>query len=263
MKILCIGDIVGNKGVEKAVEFITQYKKADFIIANIENSNQKGGKGFSEYAYEELTKVGVRVFTGGNHSFDNKYSYHLYSNKNLLRPCNFPSEALGKGHISVKLHEEISSSLCIVVINVQLRVFMRELLACPFRAVDSIIAFYKGTNSVIVIDLHGEATAEKLTFASYFDGRVSAIFGTHTHVQTADERIMPQGTGYITDVGMVGALHSSLGVKFEKTLFNFMNQMPALFELEEHGEYVVSGIEFDIDEVTKKCTSLKRIYKVA
>jgi metallophosphoesterase (TIGR00282 family) len=199
------------------------------------------------------------VVPGGNHSFDNKYTYHLYSNKNLLRPCNFPSEALGKGH-GIFVVEGFSSS--VVVINVQLRVFMREHLGCPFRAVESIIALYKGTASIIIIDLHGEATAEKITFAYHFDGKVSAIFGTHTHVQTADERIMPLGTGYITDVGMVGALHSSLGVKLEKTLFNFMNQMPILFELEEAGEYVFSAIEFDVDEKTKKCTDLKRIYKV-
>lgn len=262
MKILCIGDIVGNKGVEKAKEFILNYKKIDFIVANIENSNQKGGKGFSEFAYEELSAVGVDVFTGGNHSFDNKLSYHLYNNKNLLRPCNFPVEALGRGHVSVRVKNNIDNSLSVVVINVQLRVFMREYLACPFRTVESIILFYKGTNSVIIIDLHGEATAEKLTFAAYFDGKVAAIFGTHTHVQTADERILPLGTGYITDLGMVGALHSSLGVKFEKTLFNFMNQMPVLFELEEKGEFVISAIEFDIDEITKKCINIKRLYKV-
>ena len=260
MKILCIGDIVGDKGVDRAVACLSQYKKLDFIIANIENSNQKGGRGLSEYAYNKLTVAGVRVFTGGNHSFDNKYTYHLYDNKNLLRPCNFPSEALGKGHIIVSLAEDLAIN--IVVINVQLRVFMRELLGCPFRAVESIIALYKNKNPIIIIDLHGEATAEKLTFASYFDGKVSAIFGTHTHVQTADERIFPLGTGYITDVGMVGALNSSLGIKFEKTIFNFINQMPILFELEEQGVYVFSAIEFDIDEDTRKCISLKRIYNV-
>ncbi len=259
MKILCVGDIVGDKGVNRAVEFITQYDKVDFIIVNIENSNQKGGKGFSEYAYENLTSIGVDVFTGGNHSFDNKYTYHLYSNKNLLRPCNFPSDAHGKGHVLIK-NDLLEAP--IVVINVQLRVFMRELLGCPFRAVESIISLYKGMGAIIIIDLHGEATAEKLTFAAYFDGKVSAIFGTHTHVQTADERILPLGTGYITDVGMVGALHSSLGVKFEKTIFNFLHQMPVMFELEENGEYVFSAIEFEINEQTKKCINLKRIYRV-
>lgn len=259
MKILCIGDIVGDKGVEKAVEFILQYKKVDCIIANIENSNQKGGRGFSEYAFNKLTAAGVMVFTGGNHSFDNKYTYHLYSNKNLLRPCNFPGEALGKGHGSFKVNDSMPS---VVVINVQLRVFMREHLGCPFRAVESLLALYKGTSSIIIIDVHGEATAEKITFAYHFDGKVSAIFGTHTHVQTSDARIMPLGTGYITDVGMVGSLHSSIGIKIEKTLYNFMNQMPILFELEEEGDYVFSAIEFDIDEKTKKCVDVNRIYKI-
>jgi metallophosphoesterase (TIGR00282 family) len=261
MKILCIGDIVGDKGVNKVVEYIRKNSFYDCIIANIENSSQKGGRGFSEYAYNLLSVEGVKIFTGGNHSFDNKFSYHLYNNKNLLRPCNFPSETIGKGHVQIDItKKDIVCSL--VVINVQLRVFMREHLGCPFRAVESILSYYKGTNSIIIVDLHGEATAEKLSFTSFFDGKVSAIFGTHTHVQTADERIFPKGTGYITDVGMVGALNSSLGIKFEKTIYNFLNQMPIVFEIEEDGEFIFSGIVFEIDEKSKKCISVKRIYEV-
>jgi metallophosphoesterase (TIGR00282 family) len=259
MKVLCVGDIVGEKGVNKVISYLGNNDYYDCIIANIENSNPKGGRGFSEYAYQSLTRAGVQVFTGGNHSFDNKFSYHLYSNKNLLRPCNFPAETMGKGHVALKLNSNVPT---IVVINVQLRVFMRELLSCPFRAVESILSLYKQDDCIFIIDLHGEATAEKMSFAAHFDGKVSAIFGTHTHVQTADERIMPQGTGYITDVGMVGALHSSLGVKFKCTISNFMNQMPVLFELEEDGEYVLSAISFEINESTKKCTSVKRIYEL-
>lgn len=254
LKILCIGDIVGEKGVKTVLNNIHLYDN-DFIIANIENSNQKGGRGVSDFAYSSLKAIGVNVFTGGNHSFDNKYTYYLYENKDLLRPCNFPSTALGKGHCMYPM-EDVS----IVVINVQLRIFMREQLGCPFRAVESIISLYKEKNPIFIIDLHGEATAEKISFAAYFDGKVSAIFGTHTHIQTADARIMPLGTGYITDVGMVGAHHSSLGIKFERTIYNFINQMPVLFELEEEGQAIFSGIVFTINIEDRRCLNYKRIY---
>lgn len=255
LKILCIGDVVGDLGVRTILNNISKYDY-DLVIANIENSNQKGGRGISEFCYRSLSEVGIHVFTGGNHSFDNKYTYHLYENKNLLRPTNFPATAPGRGHCMY----QISNDICVVVINIQLRIFMREQLACPFRSVESIMMLYKDKNPIFIIDAHGEATAEKISFGAYFDGKVSAIFGTHTHIQTADARIMPQGTGYITDVGMVGAHHSSLGVKFEKTIFNFINQMPTLFELEDSGETVFSAIIFTIDCQTKKCKKVQRIY---
>lgn len=258
IKCLCVGDVVGDKGVDTVCCYLKNNKDMyDFLIVNIENSNQKGGKGFSKYAYEKLTECGVNVFTGGNHSFDNKFTYDLYQNKNLIRPCNFPSTNPGKGHFSFFVGD-----VKVVVINVQLRVFMRELLVCPFRSVESILALYQSENPIFIIDLHGEATAEKLSFAAYFDGKVSAIFGTHTHVQTADARIMPQGTGYITDVGMVGSHHSSLGIKFEKTIFNFLNQMPILFEIEESSPYVFSAISFNFSVETKKCLAFDRIYQI-
>lgn len=255
LRILCVGDVVGDKGVRTILNNISRYEY-DFAIVNIENSNQKGGKGISEFAYNALGGIGINVFTGGNHSFDNKHTYHLYDNKNLLRPCNFPSTVLGKGHCFYMIEDEVP----IVVINVQLRVFMRENLGCPFRAVESIITLYKEKNAVIIIDMHGEATAEKISFGAYFDGKVSAIFGTHTHIQTADARIMPAGTGYITDVGMVGTHHSSLGIKFERTIYNFLHQMPVLFDLEEEGQAVFSAIIYTIDVDTKLCTGYKRIY---
>jgi metallophosphoesterase (TIGR00282 family) len=255
LKVLCVGDVVGDKGVRTVLNNIVKYEY-DFAVVNIENSNQKGGRGVSEFAYTALGDIGVNVFTGGNHSFDNKRTYHLYDNKNLLRPCNFPSTALGRGHCLYMIEGQVP----IVVINVQLRVFMREHLACPFRAVESIISLYKEKNAIIIVDVHGEATAEKISFAAYFDGKVSAIFCTHTHIQTADSRIMPKGTGYITDVGMVGVHHASLGIKFECTTYNFLNQMPTLFELEEEGEAVFSAIIYTIDVETRLCTGYKRIY---
>ncbi len=255
MKILCVGDVVGDRGVRFAASKIPFYSFCDCIVVNIENSSSKG-KGISDYAIKLLSQAGAHVFTGGNHSFSNKFSYSLYDNKHVLRPCNFPYENPGKGHF---LFHIPGLDLSVLVINVQLRVFMREQLSCPFRATESILSLYRDQRVISVIDVHGEATSEKIVFGNYFDGKVSAIFGTHTHIQTADSRIFPQGTGYITDVGMVGSYHSSLGVKFKPVEQNLLLQMPFLFELEEEGPQVFSAILFDIDPVTKKCQSVERV----
>lgn len=255
IKVFCIGDIFGDKGVRVALLALQKYRNSfDFVVANIENANQKGGRGISEYAYRTLKDAGVSVFTGGNHSFHNKYANFLYENNDLLRPCNYPSGAPGKGH---GLWQIFGTS--IVAINVQLRVFMREMLLCPFRSVESLFSLYQTYDSIFIIDVHGEATAEKLSFGAFCDGRVSAIFGTHTHVQTSDERIFPNGTGYITDVGMVGSFYSSLGIKFERTLYNFVSQLPVSFDIEESNPYCFGGIIFHIDVSTKKCIFIERI----
>lgn len=257
MKILCIGDIVGERGVLFAQKQIPLFSSCDFIIANIENSSPKG-KGISEFAFTSLSAAGVSVFTGGNHSFSNKFSFHLYENKNMLRPCNFPFENPGRGHFKITT----PNGLSVVVINVQLRTFMRELLSCPFRATESILSLYKGEDAFIIVDVHGEATAEKIVFSHYFDGKVSGIFGTHTHIQTADNRIFPKGTGYITDVGMVGSYHSSLGVKFKNIEHNLLFQMSSPHELEDEGPSVFSAILFTLDDHSKKCLSTERIFIV-
>jgi metallophosphoesterase (TIGR00282 family) len=255
IKVLCIGDVFGDKGVRVVVNALSEYaKQVDCVVVNIENASQKSGRGISEYAYNTLKDCGVSMFTGGNHSFHNKYANHLYDYNDILRPCNYPAGALGKGHGLFYIGE-----IPIVVINVQLRVFMRELLSCPFRQVESVIALYKHYNPIFIIDVHGEATAEKISFAAYFDGKVSGIFGTHTHIQTSDERIFKGGTGYITDVGMVGSFYSSLGVKFERTIYNFIHQMPVSFDIEESNPYIFNACIFEIDQETKKCVKINRI----
>ena len=267
MKILCIGDIVGQKGIIYAKQHILKLiKKNEFaaFIINIENSaeNGKGPCVNACIAFSEFKNV---VFTGGNHSFGNKYFTPKYEEyKNCIRPCNFSKEAPGDGYCVLNLNEDLK----LAVINVQLRTFMREQLNCPFRSVESILSLLKSNykNLIIIIDLHGEATAEKLTFASYFDGKVTAIFGTHTHVQTNDGRVFPKGTGYITDIGMTGALNSSLGVKFDGTIFNFITQLPTKFVLEEKLPYISSGVIFEIEEEkatykTKKVTLLNEIFE--
>ena len=177
--------------------------------------------------------------------------------KNILRPCNFPDENFGVGYFF-----DTSMPNPVLTINVQLRVYMREHLACPFRSVEKIIEKYRDKNPIVIIDLHGEATAEKLSFAAHFDGRVSAIFGTHTHVQTADSRIMPSGTGYITDVGMVGALHSSIGLKFKNTIDALYYQVPTLHEVEEDGDFVWSAVLFSVNNRTLLCNSVESFYYI-
>jgi metallophosphoesterase (TIGR00282 family) len=260
MKVLCLGDLVGVVGVETArrlIEKIKKDEKVNLIIANIENSAPLG-KGISANAVETLKKAGVMVFTGGNHSFAKRETFEIYQkNKEVLRPCNFPSGTPGGGFCVMNLE---GCKEKVLVISVQLRVFMRETLGCPFKAVESILGLHE--SAITIIDMHGEATAEKISFGSYFDGRVSAIFGTHTHVQTADQRILPLGTGYITDVGMSGALNSSIGMKLGGTISNFITQLPTKFEVEESVPHVCSGILFTIDEETKKTIKIKRIYEI-
>jgi metallophosphoesterase (TIGR00282 family) len=260
MKVLCLGDVVGCTGVENAcrlIEDVRVKEKPDVIIVNIENSGPLG-KGIATSAVDALKNAGAMIFTGGNHSFARRESYEVYQkNKEILRPCNYPNGAPGSGHIAINV---VNGKKKVIIISVQLRVFMKEDLGCPFKAVESILGLYE--DAIIIIDMHGEATAEKVSFAYFFDGRVSAIFGTHTHVQTADERILPKGTGYITDVGMSGALNSSIGMKLSATISNFVTQLPSKFEVEDNKPFISNAILFSIDQETKKTTHVKRIYEI-
>jgi len=260
MKVLCLGDVVGCTGVKNAcklIEDLRSKEKPDVIIVNIENS-APFGKGIATSAVDALKSAGAMVFTGGNHSFSRRESYEIYQkNKDILRPCNYPNGAPGSGHIAMNI---VNSKKKVIIISVQLRVFMKENLGCPFKAVESILGLYK--DAITIVDVHGEATAEKASFAYFFDGKVTAIFGTHTHIQTADERILPKGTGYITDVGMTGALNSSIGMKLSGTISNFVTQLPVKFEVEDSKPFVSNAIIFSIDEDSKKTTAVKRIYEI-
>lgn len=259
MNILCFGDVVGDRGTSSLLKNLNEFKneyKPDIIIINGENSNNNG-KGPSPQFVKELFSRGVDVITGGNHSFNNKYALHLYEeHPQLLRPINFPSGTPGHGCCFIKKNSKI-----VGVVNIQLRTFMRELLSCPFKTIDSIINIMKEKTDTIIIDVHGEATAEKVSFGAYLDGRASLVFGTHTHVQTADNRILPNGTGYITDIGMCGILHSSLGVSFSSIIKQMITQLPQKFELETEGDVIISGINAIINE-EGKTESIERIYKI-
>lgn len=253
-KILFIGDISGKPGretVKRLLNSLKSERSIDVVIANGENS--AGGMGISEKKYRELIDCGVDIITGGNHIWHNReFVKEIVHCPNLVRPGNYPPGAPGLDKVIYK---------GIGVINLLGRVFMKE-LDCPFRAADTLIAELKSKTSIIIVDMHAEATSEKIAFAWYLDGRVSAVLGTHTHVQTADERILPGGTGYITDVGMVGPYNSVLGIEVQPIIEKFLTQMPKKFEVSKEGPNIFNAVVLTIDENSGKTYEIERIFKV-
>ncbi len=253
MRILAIGDIVGSVGsrfLRKKLPYLKKTEMIDMVIANGENSAD--GNGITPASADFIFNSGVDVITGGNHSFRRKESYSYYDNSCfLLRPANYPeSTTPGKGFVIYDL-----GRIQVGVINLMGCVFL-ESLDDPFRTAEKIIK--KMDTKIIIVDIHAEATAEKLSLAYFLDGRVSAVFGTHTHVQTADEMILDGGTGYITDVGMTGPIKSVLGVKPELAVRKFKDKLPVRFDIAD-GDCKLNGIIFEIDEKTGKTLCIKRI----
>lgn len=256
VRILFFGDLVGVPGCAMFQKYAARLKRehaADVVIVNGENSAQNG-RGITPGIMASLKHNGAMVVTGGNHSFQKKEIYpYLSGNKDLLRPLNFSSACPGSG---VGLYE-INGTI-FGVVNLQGQIFMREHLSCPFRALESALTFLRSKTQVILVDMHAEATSEKAAIAWYFDGKVSAVVGTHTHIQTADERILPQGTAFITDAGHAGSYHSLIGMKKELIIHQMLTQMPVKFEVEEAGPYVISGVVIDIDTKTGKALAIER-----
>ena len=256
-RLIILGDAVGIPGqqmMKKHVPLLKEKYKADIIIANGENA-APDGRGITPKVMQLLKQAGVHIVTSGNHIFAKKDIYlYLAEHKDLLRPINFPSTCPGVG---VAVH--VVNGISIGVINVQGRIFMREQLSCPFKAIESALTFLKNKTSCIVVDMHAETSSEKAGVALYFDGQVSVVVGTHTHVQTADERILPNGTGFITDLGMAGALNSMIGMRKESVLHNMLTQMPSKFEVDYNGPFVLSGIVVDVDQNTGKAVHIERI----
>jgi metallophosphoesterase (TIGR00282 family) len=254
VKILLIGDIVGKVGrnlVKSLLPSVISRFKIDLTIANCENA--AGGFGITEKIAGELFSYGINVMTSGNHIWDKKEAVSFLAKEDLiLRPANFPPGVPGKGSIVYPVN-----GMKVGVINVSGRVFM-NLMDCPFRSVDREIEWIKSETNICIIDFHGEATSEKIAFGYYLDGRVSAVIGTHTHVQTADEKILPKGTAYITDVGMTGPIHSVIGVDIEEILDRFLTQMPRKFNTAK-GEGIFSGVIVDINGKTGLSTSIQRL----
>lgn len=257
LKILIIGDISGNLGLAMLQAYIGKLKdryKVDGVIVNGENSADQG-KGITPKIVAFLKNLGVNIITTGNHIWAKKEIMpYLESNTDLLRPANFPSGCPGVGVTTFECAGEV-----VAVVNLQGRIFMRESVECPFRAIDSILTYLKSKTNKIIVDFHAEATSEKIGMGLYLDGRVSTVVGTHTHVQTADERILPAGTAFITDLGMVGSLNSMIGMKKEPILKNFITQMPQKFEVSEEAPAVLSGIVAEIDKATGKAIDIQRV----
>jgi metallophosphoesterase (TIGR00282 family) len=253
LNILFIGDIVGKPGldiVELLLKNFVQKYNIDFCIANGENLVD--GKGINEEAANKVFSLGVHVITGGNHLWDNWHAKKLLaSNRNVLRPLNYPAENPGNGFIVYDLGEKGK----VGVMNLQGRVYMQT-IDCPFKKAEWAVGKMAEQTKVIFVDFHAEATAEKVALGWYLDGRVSCVVGTHTHIQTADARILPQGTGYITDVGMTGPYDSVIGLKKDIAIRRFLHQTPYKYEMATN-DVRLSGVFLQADAETGKALKLE------
>ncbi|MEE0930991.1 MAG: TIGR00282 family metallophosphoesterase [Acutalibacteraceae bacterium] len=256
MNILAIGDVVGKIGCNFLRDKLPQLKKVkgiDIVIANGENSAD--GNGITPASADFLFTSGVDVITTGNHSFRRKESYELYDEcEYLIRPANFPSGTTpGRGMTILDM-----GRCQVAVINLMGTAYL-EPLDCPFKEVDKLIKQAQNENAkIIIVDFHAEATGEKRAMGYYLDGRVSAVFGTHTHVQTADATILPNGTGYITDAGMTGTIHSVLGVKPEIIIKKFTEKLPQRFDLAT-GDCKMNCVLMEIDEKNGKTINIEAL----
>jgi hypothetical protein len=255
VRILVLGDVVGKPGrraVADTLPYLVDQHHPDFVVLNGENA--AGGMGLTPEITRELLSYGVDCITTGNHVFDKRDIYPTLSEESrLLRPANYPEGAPGRG-LGIYTTQ---SGKKVAVISLMGRVFM-EPLDSPFQVGRRLVDQARAATPIVLVDLHAEATSEKQAVGWYLDGRVSLVFGTHTHVPTADERVLPAGTAYITDIGMTGTRDSVLGFRKEVLLGRFLSNMPAKFEVAE-GEVVVSGILVEIDEETGKAESITRV----
>ncbi len=253
MKVLCVGDVVGTAGCTYLRHVLPQAKRdhhVDICIVNGENSAE--GNGILPQSVKAIFEAGADVITGGNHTF-RRHEIHeeLDRNEFLIRPANFPHGTPGRGMTTVD-----RGRYQVVVINLLGTAYM-EPLACPFDTLDALLA-EAGNPRFCIVDFHAEATAEKKALGFYADGRVSALFGTHTHVATADEQILPQGTGFITDVGMTGPVLSCLGVKPELSIEKMRSKLPVRFTVAD-GDCAMDAVLFTLDDQTGRTTAVQRI----
>lgn len=256
MKILAVGDIVGGTGVKelkKQAEIIKEQEKIDFIIVNGENSGD--GMGITEKNFQDIISAGANVITMGNHTWGKKDIFKFIDNPKIIRPANYPEGVVGKGFNIYNCKDKK-----IAVINLIGRVDLNVLSENPFLKAKKIVEEIQNNVDIIIIDFHAEATAEKIAMGYYLDGKVTAIFGTHTHVQTADDTILPKGTAYITDIGMTGPENSVIGMDINASLKRFETTLPERYKLAE-GKCMFNGVIFTIDDNTNKVTEIKRIFK--
>jgi len=254
MNILFVGDVVGSPGrraLQDALTSVIDRKKIDFTIVNIENA--AGGFGLTVELFEELSKMPIDVFSSGNHIWDKKEIYEsLNSSDRLLRPANYPPGNPGRGATV----QTTAAGIPVGVLNLQGQVFMPANADSPFRVADEELARLKA--KVVVVDMHAEATSEKMAMGWYLDGRVSAVLGTHTHVPTADEIVLPGGTAYQSDVGMTGAYEGIIGFSKDRIIEKFLSQTPRSFETAKR-DIRLSGAIVAVDETTGRAAKIERV----
>jgi len=251
--VVFIADIVGEPGrkiINKVLPKFKEKEKAQFVIANAENA--AGGFGLTAWVAKEIINSGVEVLTLGNHVWDRKEVKEIIEEPYVLRPANYPPFTPGHGYNFYTTVEGIR----IAVVNLMGRVYMPD-LDCPFRCMDVLLPVIKKETNLTIVDFHAEITSEKQAMGWYLDGKVSAVIGTHTHVQTADERILPEGTAYITDSGMTGPHDGVIGIKKEIILKKYLTQIPIRFEVAKK-DLSFQGVTLDLDEKTGKALSIRR-----
>ena len=255
MNILIIGDIVGTSGVNKVKEVLPKLKKdnnIDFVIANGENSAD--GMGITSKIFKDLIISGVDVITMGNHTWGKKDIFNIIDNKKLLRPANYPRDVLGNGYGIYQCNGKK-----IAVINLIGRASMNVLSENPFIIANEIVDKIKNEVDAIFIDFHAEATAEKIAMGYYLDGKITCLFGTHTHVTTADETILENGTAYITDIGMTGPKKSVIGMEVEASIKRLVTTLPEKYKVSDDKELMLNGCIISLNSETCRAEKIDRI----
>jgi 2',3'-cyclic-nucleotide 2'-phosphodiesterase len=260
MRILFIGDIVGKPGREYLKEYLPELKKIhhfDFIIANGENA--AGGAGMTEKTFFELRKTGIDLLTGGNHIWDQQDIFNFIDRESgMLRPANYPDDTTPGRGLGILIKKKGEKKLA--VLNLIGRVFMKP-ADCPFRAADRELTKLSGETKNIIVDFHAEATSEKQALGWYLDGRVSAVLGTHSHVQTADQRLLPRKTAYISDVGMTGLYDSILGVDKSGPLKRFTTLLPHRLKISS-GRKMINAVIIEVDDKNGTAVSIERVFEI-
>lgn len=256
MKILVVGDIIGKVGLSKLEDRLGQIinqENIDFVITNGENVAE--GMGITEKDYKAMINMPIDVITMGNHTWAKRDVFNIINERRIIRPANYSNNVPGKGYDIFTCNDKK-----IAVMNLIGRVSMNLLSENPFLVADRIIQKISKQVDIIIVDMHAEATAEKIALANYLDGRATIVFGTHTHVQTADERILQKGTAYITDIGMTGPKDSVIGMNKEASIKRFVTSLPERYKVAE-GEAILNACVFEINDETCRVVKIKRIYE--
>ena len=254
LRVLFVGDIVGRPGrraVKKFLPSLCEEYAPDFVLGNAENA--AGGYGLTEKTAQELFSYGFDLLTSGNHIWRREFLPYLSRAEKILRPANYPAGAQGKGYAVLE-----KKGKTLAVMNLEGRVFMRA-IDCPFRVGLALAEKLRDQTPCILVDFHAEATSEKIALGWYMDGKVSALLGTHTHVQTSDERILPQGTAYLSDVGMTGIRDGVIGMRADQAIELFLTQVPRKLEVPNSGPIKLEAVYLEIDQASGKALSIKTL----